>query len=396
MEVGVQMVDYIPAKMSLHDTYDVAIIGGGLAGLASAIALRHNGHSVVLFEKETYPFHKVCGEYVSFESKPFLQSLGFPFDELQLPVINSLLLTAPNGRALKIGLDQGAFGISRFQFDHTLAKIAKQLGVMVLEQTKVTNVRFTEEFSVSFSSQVHTSGSVQAKVCLAAFGKRSNLDIKMERSFVSEERHAKNYMGVKYHVKAHWPENLIGLHGFEKGYCGISRIEEDKYCLCYLADAAVLKKGNNSIQQLEERVLSANPHIKKILEESEKVQNFPVTISKISFRKKLPVEDHLLMLGDAAGMITPLCGNGMSIALHTGKIAAMLVQEFLNERISRTQMEQQYTKEWNQHFNQRFVAGRTLQSVFGNRQLSNAAVFLFQKSPRLAHAVIRQTHGKPF
>ena len=124
--------------------------------------------------------------------------------------------------------------------------------------------------------------------------------------------------------------------------------------------------------------MSANPHIKKILEESEKVQNFPVTISKISFRKKLPVEDHLLMLGDAAGMITPLCGNGMSIALHTGKIAATLVQEFFNERISRTQMEQQYTKEWNQHFNQRFAAGRTLQSVFGNRQLSNAAVFLFQ------------------
>ncbi len=47
-------------------------------------------------------------------------------------------------------------------------------------------------------------------------------------------------------------------------------------------------------------------------------QNFyltePVTISQISFEKKSQVENHVLMLGDAAGMITPLCGNGMSMA----------------------------------------------------------------------------------
>ncbi|HEX6334505.1 MAG TPA: FAD-dependent oxidoreductase, partial [Flavisolibacter sp.] len=43
--------------------YDIAIAGGGLAGLCCAILLQRQGRRVVLFEKEKYPFHKVCGEY---------------------------------------------------------------------------------------------------------------------------------------------------------------------------------------------------------------------------------------------------------------------------------------------------------------------------------------------
>ena len=50
--------------------YDLAIIGGGLAGLTLAIQVRRMGHSVILFEKEKYPFHRVCGEYISLRIGP--------------------------------------------------------------------------------------------------------------------------------------------------------------------------------------------------------------------------------------------------------------------------------------------------------------------------------------
>ena len=128
-----------------------------------------------------------------------------------------------------------------------------------------------------------------------------------------------NYVGIKYHIRTDWEENVIGLHNFENGYCGISKIEEDKYCLCYMTMAENLKKSNNNISQLEENLLYRNQHLKKIFLNSEKVESFPVTISQINFNKKTQIENGILMLGDSAGMITPLCGNGMSIALHTGK-----------------------------------------------------------------------------
>jgi heterodisulfide reductase subunit A-like polyferredoxin len=63
MDVGIQVV-IGNSKMSTSQPYDVAIIGGGLAGLTFAIQMRKVGLHVLLCEKETYPFHKVCGEYI--------------------------------------------------------------------------------------------------------------------------------------------------------------------------------------------------------------------------------------------------------------------------------------------------------------------------------------------
>ncbi len=55
------------AKMD-NKIYPCAIIGGGLGGLCLAIQLARQGVEVILFEKNSYPQHKVCGEYISMES----------------------------------------------------------------------------------------------------------------------------------------------------------------------------------------------------------------------------------------------------------------------------------------------------------------------------------------
>src|SRR3984957_9801440 len=100
--------------------YDVVVAGGGLAGLALSIQLARAGYSVALFEKETYPYHKVCGEYISLESWNFLEELGLPLSDWNLPVIRSLLLSAPNGRWVQQELPLGGFGISRYKIDAAL------------------------------------------------------------------------------------------------------------------------------------------------------------------------------------------------------------------------------------------------------------------------------------
>ena len=106
--------------------YDVAIAGGGLAGLALSIQCAQSGYRTVLFEKEKYPFHKVCGEYISFESWNFLEELGVPLSQMNLPIIRRLLVTAPNGKELEQSLPLGGFGISRYKLDAILAEISRQ------------------------------------------------------------------------------------------------------------------------------------------------------------------------------------------------------------------------------------------------------------------------------
>ncbi len=372
--------------------YDAAIIGGGLAGLATSILLAKEGFSVALFEKDSYPAHKVCGEYVSLESWDFLCRLGLPLNVWSLPIIDKLRLTAPNGKSLRANLPLGGFGISRYKLDSELAALATASGVRLFENTKVTAVDVADGYTV------HTSTSIiKSRICLGAFGKRSNLDVAWKRDWLTDgDTRLNNYVGVKYHVQTAWPKGCIGLHNFKDGYCGISAIEDGKHCLCYMTKASNLKASGNSIERMQETILFQNPHLKRIFQNSVIEPGFPVTISQISFSQKTKSENGVLFLGDAAGMITPLCGNGMSIALHTGKIAAALTTDYLRQNISRSQLMAAYQKEWEGKFATRLKAGRTIQRFFGSQRLSNLLVGSFAALPFLVKPIIRLTHGKPF
>jgi flavin-dependent dehydrogenase len=147
---------------------------------------------------------------------------------------------------------------------------------------------------------------------------------------------------------------------------------------------------------MERNILSANPHLKKIFSECEILWKEPVTISQISFDKKNLIEDHILMIGDAAGMITPLCGNGMSMALHASKIAAEEISKFLKGTIVREKMEQEYTLKWNKLFANRLKTGRRLQRLFDTQWLTTLMIKLGRPFPSLIRTLIKQTHGDPF
>lgn len=374
-------------------TYDLAIVGGGLAGLALSIQTARWGYKVILFEKEQYPFHRVCGEYISLESWDFLKGLGVDLDSLNVPRIDRLCVSTLNGKLLEQKLPLGGFGISRFKLDHILSQIAKQAGVIVYEQTRVNDIHFSNDcFSIE-----STKGNFTAKMAAGSFGKRSNLDIKWKRPFaMAKKNKLNNYIGVKYHIRYNFPQDLIVLHNFRKGYCGISKVEGDKYCLCYLTTADNLQNSKNDILTMEKNILSVNPHLKKIFTECEMLWKEPVIISQISFDKKELVKDHVLMIGDAAGMITPLCGNGMSMALHASKIAGEEIKLFLEGLTSRQAMERNYSFKWNALFNDRLKMGRRLQRLFTDQRLTNLLINLGRTFPGIIKALIKKTHGKPF
>jgi menaquinone-9 beta-reductase len=377
--------------MSNTRIYDLAIVGGGLAGLSLSILMARNGRRVVLFEKETYPFHKVCGEYISMESHDFLRNLGLPLDEWQLPLINKLYITSPNGEFIRADLPLGGFGISRFKLDAALANIAKDKGVTVFENTKVYESQFKDGIH-----HVQTSaGLFSAPVMAACYGKKSNLDVKWKRRFVQNDK-AINFIGVKYHVRANLPEQEIALHNFAGGYCGISKIEGDRFCLCYLTQSDNLKNNGQSIPVMEGKILKQNPALRKLLDEITPLFAEPVTIAQISFSKKTQLENHIICIGDAAGMIAPLCGNGMSMALHASRIAAKSIEAFISGRINRKEMEKSYQKNWNHQFARRLQTGRIIQRFFGKTFWSNVLIRALKPFPSLVRALIRQTHGKPF
>ncbi|MBS1663210.1 MAG: FAD-dependent monooxygenase [Bacteroidetes bacterium] len=373
--------------------YDAIIAGGGLAGLALSIQLAKAGYRVAVFEKETFPYHKVCGEYVSLESWNFLEELGLPLSDWNLPVIQRLLMSAPNGLSLEHELPLGGFGISRYKLDTALAEIARSEGVELYEGVKVTDMAFGKsQFAVETSK-----GTFFSTVACGTFGKRSNLDVKWQRTFIRKKSaRLNNYVGVKYHVRAEFPEDLIALHHFKNGYCGISRIEDGLCNLCYMTTAENLRASGNSIPEMEKAILRQNPHLDRLFSSIKPVFEQPVTISQISYEKKTKVEEHILFIGDAAGMIPPLSGNGMSMALHGSKIAFQCIHAFLQGQLARYELEQEYTDQWNRQFGRRFWMGRQLQSLFGSESRTNLLLSSLRPFPKIVSFLIRQTHGQPF
>lgn len=369
----------------MNSTYEVVIVGGGLAGLSSAIHLAKAGKNVALFEKESYPRHKVCGEYVSNEIKDYLTFLGVDWIVLNPMHIEKTQLSIASGQTIFTVLPLGGMGMSRYDLDFHLFQLAQKAGVRFY---------FEQVDHVSFENQSFTiytkSNTCNSKVVLGAFGKRSSLDFKFKRHFLQKKS---PWLGVKSHYKGVFPNDLVGLHHFEGGYCGVSKVNENTLNVCYLVSYQIFQRFKN-IQHFEDEILNSNPYLNDILQKSERIFKKPLTISQISFESKNSIENHILMLGDAAGMIHPLCGNGMAMAMHSAKIASELVINFLNDTISRSKLEQQYLLQWDHHFKRRLFFGKILSKALLNKRLNVLLMRFVLFYPSILTWLIKNTHGK--
>jgi flavin-dependent dehydrogenase len=251
----------------------------------------------------------------------------------------------------------------------------------------VTDINFANDFfTISTNLNSYTTSIV-----LGAFGKRSNLDVKLERNFIQKQSH---WLGVKAHYIVDFPDDLVGLHHFKGGYCGVSKIENNLVNICYLANYETFKQFK-SIAEYESNVVSRNRHLKEIFGQAILQFEKPLTISQVSFEEKNCVEDHILMIGDTAGLIHPLCGNGMAMAIHSAKIAADLIIRFRTGEINtREVLEKKYEKQWNYNFSNRLKIGRLLSRLLERGKLAAVLLRILVVFPFLLSFIIKKTHGK--
>jgi flavin-dependent dehydrogenase len=367
---------------------DVVIIGGGLAGLMSGIHLSKLGIKVVIIEKNDFPKHKVCGEYISNEVLPYFNWLGIEIRDLKPSKITKMEFSTSSGRAISSDLPLGGFGISRYELDYYLSIKAIQNGCQIIQDT-ATDIQFIDdEFFVTTLDNL----KLKSKILIGAFGKRSTIDQKLNRNFIFKKS---PWLAVKAHYSGDFPNDLVGLHNFKGGYCGVSKIENNKINICYLVDYVTFKQHKN-IEEFQSKIICKNPHLKHVFENSILLFDKPLTISQISFEKKAAVENHILMVGDTAGLIHPLCGNGMAMAIHSAKIASELVSDFLNHKISsRKELEKKYTQVWNINFKNRLASGRLLAKILRNEKVATFIMKLMIRFTFIVPLIIKQTHGSP-
>ena len=368
--------------------YDVIIVGGGLAGLTASIYLAKNDVNVLVYEKKPYPHHKVCGEYVSNEVRPFLEFLGLNLEGLGAVDITQFTISNQRGKKLHTQLPLGGFGISRFALDHALYQLALDNGVEFKFEA-VESIEFQQK-----SFQVRTKKQcLESPIVIGSFGKRSSLDKQLNRSFM----HKKSpWLGVKAHYHfEEFPEDQVELHCFEGGYGGLSKTESGAVNFCFLTHYKSFQQAKN-IEIFTTNVVAKNPFLKHFLDKATPAFEQPLGIAQISFSKKECIQNHVMMCGDSAALIHPLCRNGMAMAIHAAKIASDTILRFFKEEsFSREQLEKEYQKKWKSNFSRRLNYGRNIQYLITNPSLTNAAFSIFPKTELFLSSIIKQTHGKP-
>jgi len=372
--------------------HDVLIIGAGLAGSSLAAALASQGWDVLLVERDRFPRHKVCGEFLSPEVQRSLQALGLYRDMAALAPapIQQALIVSQTGQSVELPLPGCAWGLSRYALDQALATAAEQRGARLW--TGVT-VREYERTGHGYVVQVRAGEKtveVQTRALIAACGRHSQAALPPKARTL--ERH-QQFVGVKCHYAAVNMPAQIELFLFPGGYGGINPVEQDRVNVCLLVSYPAFAQAGKRVEKMLAAAAYANPALGQRLAAGHALPETAVSVAPVDpYRPAVPWNG-VACVGDSAVMIPPLCGDGMAMAVRSAELCAPLAHAFLQGSLSLSTWADSYCKIWHAEFDQRLRLGRFLQKVFNVSLLADLSISAGRLMPALGTYLIQATRG---
>lgn len=364
------------------ETYDLAVIGGGPAGASAAITAARYGARVLLLEKGTYPRQKVCGEFVSAESLQLLCSLlGTGSEVLEKAPRLSRARLFIQDKSLAVPVEPAAASIPRVDLDAALWKSALNAGIDARDTQTVKHVSENTPFVISTDTHVFTSCSV-----INASGRWSNLARTDTRDTITD---TEKWLGVKAHFAEAKTPNSVDLYFFKHGYCGVQPTglnhetgeTEINACAMVRADVATsLSQALRCHPQLWERSQSWRQITKT------------VTTSPLIFRTPEPIGNGILQVGDAAGFVDPFVGDGISLALRSGALAAESLRPFIEGRVPLFDAARSYADSYGRDLLPIFRASSGIRRLLEVPEpLRTGLIFVLHAVPPLARYLVRRT-----
>lgn len=358
--------------------YDLVVIGGGPAGSSATITAARAGLRVLLAERGRLPRHKVCGEFVSPEAAGQLATLLKDA---------ALLRDAPRIARARIFLDEQmreapvdppALSITRYELDWALWDAVLKTGVDARQQLVIESIRGSGPFVLGTAE-----GDVRAMAVIDASGRGSNLTAADRRPMTGV--HREKWIGLKGHFAESAPGDSVDLYFFERGYCGVQAIGANAVNVCALVRADTAR----TLPQ----VFSRNRALWRRSRDWEPL-TAPVNTSAIAFGGARPVRDGVLCAGDAAGFVDPFVGDGISLALHSGAMAARcLVSAFQRgEPVSAVAVA--YEHEYRRAFLPVFRNAARIRRLFSMPRPVRSTVMAAMRSRHLAGWLVAATRAK--
>lgn len=340
-------------------TVDVAIAGAGPAGSTLAALLARRGYSVALIDRDVFPRDKLCGEFLSYDALPIVEALGV--DLGGAPNIDRCRVISRR-RTYEFDFPHPARGVSRMLLDAALHRCAINSGAQAITATAT---------AVSRDSVTFDGGSVRARVVAGAWGRWGRFDQQLDRAFVRDRSH-RNF-GFKRHYRGDGANGLIELYSFAAGYLGVNDVEEGITNICGLVHARRLQSHKGRWDGFVETIRAEEPLLDEMYARYAPAQDGFLSSEPVIFRARSAVEEGIFMIGDASGVIDPLTGNGMAMAMQSALVAAPFIAAVLDGG-DRRRSEDGYRARHAQLFARRISWSRRVAFLLSRPALLDAAL----------------------
>lgn len=350
---------------------EVAIIGAGPAGSTLAALLAARGVDVSVFDRDTFPRDKLCGEFLSYDALPVLESLGVldAIDAAGAPKIERCRI-AGSRRTYEFTLPRAARGVSRMFLDDLLVRTAERNGAHRFDGITVSELP-------------------SARVVVGAWGRWGRFDQRLHRSFVGVRD--RNF-GFKRHYTGGSVRDSIELYSFRRGYLGVNAVEDGITNICGLVHASRLSGHKGRWDAFIETIRAEEPRLERLYATHAPAQEGYLSSEPVIFRARSAVEGGVFMIGDASGVIDPLTGNGMAMAIQSALLVAPYVVRLLETPALRTAIENEYRDEHRRFFAPRIAWSRRAATLLSRPRLLDIALATI-RTPRAGELFLHRTRA---
>lgn len=390
---GDSAVEVTSAVRTVVQTVDVAIVGGGPAGSLLAALLARRGVSTLLIDRDTFPRDKLCGEFLSYDALPLLDDgVISAIDAIGAPRIARVRMIGRK-HTLEFALPSAARGISRLFLDDLLLQQARAAGATVLEGTTATDLKPRgDRTRLAIDSNGETT-IVDATVVAGAWGRWGRFDQKLGRSFVHDRR-TRSFGFKRHYVALGAPSatDSIDLYSFDRGYLGANRVEGGATNICGLVHADRLSGHKGRWDTFVDTLRSEQQPLEALFAAHTPAQAGFLTSEPVIFRARSAVERGVFMTGDASGIVDPLTGNGMAMAIQSAWLAVPAILTVLADVSKRSDAERRYRTAHHALFASRIHWSRAVAALLARPRLLDAAIATLGH-PRIGELLVRKTRA---
>ena len=317
--------------------FDFAVAGGGPGGSSAAISLGQLGHSVVLFERETFPRFHIGESLLSTANDAFaalgvakeIEAANFP------PKWGARLFThdGQSGRyvdftCVREVTKPQTYQVCRQEFDRILLQRAREVGVDVREACNVVGCEFTPDAAIlDVSSRGDAAtGPVRVRALVDATGRGGLLarkfNLRIEEPRLANIAVFSHYTNVP-RLKGARPDDIRLIARNDAGWFWLIPISKELTSVGVVLPKALyrtLANGSSSEETLN-RTIADTPIVAELMRNARR--EWPVRVEKdFSYSASAYAGHRWILVGDAGSFLDPVFSTGVSIAMESGIEAA--------------------------------------------------------------------------